>query len=1395
MPQITPELDSPLAGFITLQREMEDGLPAEETPLAVEPPALLPVRLGEVEKSLASKDVAIKDWVLSLVEVMNFHANMGKCKLGPPTLTAAQELMVTRLYETVKRFVDKGGKVPKFLDCVSAVGSAKFDYAGEPIQYMEELVAEKVVACWPKPGEAAIQDATDFVPPEVRQWLDHPELCLLPQAAWPDKPPVSRVRATDEQWEIIVKAGVERGMMCQVSPEQLFRDQNGVPILNGAGAVKKVKTIGGEEKTLQRFISILVPSNTYQVHMVADDAHLPYLGQMAMMEIDTDEEVLIDSEDLVSCFNLFRLPPQWAGYCTFAKQVKASVFGGSPSEMTFVGMRVVPMGWINSVSLMQTVVRRLVFGLSKIPESSEVSKLKWFPTDDSISVVYLDSYDEVRKVSAGCREALEGGTSARHLSFVKTCDELKLPLNQGKRLVGVVRGTLQGGDIDGAAGTFEASHDKKVSVTGLAAALLGLGKASEFDLRHFVGKAIFAMAFRRPTMSFLEEIFVDISKARGGHVTLSRRTMDEIYTTLVMLPLMVMNLRAQFDPEVTITDASPTGGGGAVSKEFKHDPDMTSHDGKHCFVCERDLEAPRSYPCPAGCGVAMCSLSCIQKHREGDCRRRDYIVPKFGERFSGPNAPLSHAVARIGGIEVQPPFDILRGDDFFSQEGKDKLAELESDPALACERWAPECKLFSRARGRPVNLPDGRTIAGPQPVRDQKHVMGYPWADTATKIALRKSNNMALRGLRRMQSPFGTNRYVTLEHPYNSWLWYFNMIEALREAGFEFACGSNCCFEGEREKWFALLNNTPEIQRELHRPTCPGHVNLRGYEATFNADGTVRYATEEEAEYKPLWCQGYARGLRRQLEPWIQRSHLDGRCRKVEQELLTSTTRLSDPPTANAVANEVMILESGMRRGGEVSHLKEMARRTSIRGSDLRLFLTGEAVEVPYPAFRWRWKEVLSYAWREERHINQGEISAFNVMLKRRTKDPSKHEMRYLAVLDSMVTRGAVSKGRSPSKPINRLLRQTAALTLASDQLEEMPEHLRFAGLQRRTIRAYRISVEKFYVFVKIHRLSLSSKRHLDSAVAEYLNALFQEGDSLAQAGHLLSGLKRFCPDLRSKLPEATQYFKNWQKIHRPERAIPISWDLAQALAGVSLTLGNPGVALMMLLGFFCFLRTAEMLSLQFLHVILHHTAQRITLIIPFAKTSNGNPQVILCDDVRLFHLAKSVKATAPPTSFLWPGTPTQFRQFWGALIEVFGFSPDDYSPYGLRRGGATWYFLESGSMDATLHRGRWACGRTARQYIDQGTLAMARFFWAPSQRRKVRRWALKGAKQIRRLRQAKCAGKWELGCEVLTPFLFPLVSRLRNPLRPLVELQQRDPCDGGMVKTCEDWMNVFFSR
>ena len=400
----------------------------------------------------------------------------------------------------------------------------------------------------------------------------------------------------------------------------------------------------------------------------------------------------------------------------------------------------------------------------------------------------------------------------------------------------------------------------------------------------------------------------------------------------ILLPLMAMNLRAQMDREVTITDASPTGGGGAVSSSFKDVLDKLQHDGQRCHVCEGGYEKFGKFSCPAGCGVVLCSLSCIWNHCKGQCPRRDYTLPRFGERFAGPRARLTHEVARMGGFDVQEPFDYKTGDDFFSDEGRKKLEELENDELLAAEHWAPECRLFSRARGKPVKLPSGEVIQGPQPVRDAKHVMGFRWLSAEMKVQLRRSNKMALRGLKRAEENLSTKCVTTLEHPWGSWLWYFSIVDKLTDGSFRFAEGTSCCFGGSRVKWYALLGNSREIHRELHRPNCPGHEGLQSYDVRRRSDGSLQFATEEESEYKVDWCVAYAQGLRREAEirGWIL--HAES---MVTRQLLQSTQRLKNREIAYKVGQAVTLLEVGMKPGSERDHLKEMVRQTSIRGSDI----------------------------------------------------------------------------------------------------------------------------------------------------------------------------------------------------------------------------------------------------------------------------------------------------------------------------------------------------------------------------------------------------------------------------------------------------------------------------
>ena len=794
---------------------------------------------------------------------------------------------------------------------------------------------------------------------------------------------------------------------------------------------------------VQRFISNLIPANFYQERIDGDDKLLPYLGQLTLLEQEEEEVWLIDSEDFTSCFNLFRLPQCWHKYMAFGKGVDASLLGGEAGTIVYRAMAVLPMGWISSVAIIQSIVRTLVFKVAEIPEASEVAKTKPLPEGGDLTVIYLDSYDQLRKFNRSCAEVLEGVPSDRHERFLAACRELKLPLNEGKRLVATVHGALQGGELDGDLGRYGLALDKMLNILTLGSTLLAKEKWTEAEIRHFVGKATFGCCFRRPLFAVFESLFTEIQDRAANQDRAAPRpeSWDEVAMVMALTPLMYTNLRARIDQEVSITDASPSGGGAATAVEFWDAPCTIARDPTVCAQCGADVPEHDQYPCPAICGATLCSLSCVLTHREGAevCPRSSWRIPKFGERFAGRRAPLSHAMAMLGKVEVQPPFDWYFGDDIFTDEGKETLRDLMNDPCLAVEHWAPECKLFSRARGRPIKLRNGRTIAGPQPVRDANHVMGYPWLSSEMKARVRQSNQMVLRALRRgKEDRRGKKCYWSVEHPRRSWMWEFKLVKDMEEwPEMKYSVGSHCCFGGEREKWFAVLSDLPTLRWHLSRD-CPGHEGLRSYEVEEMPDGTLRYPTEEEAEYPWEMCKAYAQAVKEQLEAdgHFDAAVLEARQAHYLEELAVSTDRLAHPEVAGPVAGLLASMEQSMMKGQEKEHLRYLLRQATYRGSDVRLSLElpgGQVHELPYLAMRWKWRTSMAYAWRQEAHINELELLAVAVFLKRRARTSTKQHQRFFHVLDSMVTRGVLAKGRSSSRRLNRVARRCSAYLLAMD--------------------------------------------------------------------------------------------------------------------------------------------------------------------------------------------------------------------------------------------------------------------------------------------------------------------------------------------------------------------------
>lgn len=116
----------------------------------------------------------------------------------------------------------------------------------------------------------------------------------------------------------------------------------------------------------------------------------------------------------------------------------------------------------------------------------------------------------------------------------------------------------------------------------------------------------------------------------------------------------------------------------------------------------------------------------------------------------------------------------------------------------------------------------------------------------------------------------------------------------------------------------------------------------------------------------------------------------------------------------------------------------------------------------------------------------------------------------------------------------------------------------------------------------------LPHTKDLDLRVSELLEHMWLDDEPLTYAGRLMSGLKRFVPQLRWRLPQAKQYFSNWQSIHVTGQAARFPPAVIMAYAGLAVATKQYSLAALLLVGYLAFLRTGEIVSLTASKVAVH---------------------------------------------------------------------------------------------------------------------------------------------------------------------------------------------------------------
>ena len=160
------------------------------------------------------------------------------------------------------------------------------------------------------------------------------------------------------------------------------------------------------------------------------------------------------------------------------------------------------------------------------------------------------------------------------------------------------------------------------------------------------------------------------------------------------------------------------------------------------------------------------------------------------------------------------------------------------------------------------------------------------------------------------------------------------------------------------------------------------------------------------------------------------------------------------------------------------------------------------------------------------------------------------------------------------------------------------------------------------------------------------------------------------------------------------------------------------------LLGFNALLRTGELLSLLLSNC--SWTPQGLVLHLTDTKGAQRRliqeKSVMVLDELTL-GMVRLLSRKKSPGDYLVGISDATFRTRWNHMKQCLHLQHLRFLPYSLRRGGATWFFKETGSFSRTMLRGRWQHLKTCKLYISEAQTALANLSLPPNLYRPMPYW------------------------------------------------------------------------
>lgn len=272
--------------------------------------------------------------------------------------------------------------------------------------------------------------------------------------------------------------------------------------------------------------------------------------------------------------------------------------------------------------------------------------------------------------------------------------------------------------------------------------------------------------------------------------------------------------------------------------------------------------------------------------------------------------------------------------------------------------------------------------------------------------------------------------------------------------------------------------------------------------------------------------------------------------------------------------------------------------------------------------------------------------------------------------------------------------------TRAERQWQRRHIVLRDAGITPKTKLRYYMGLRQLLKYLP----EVQSALELDEAVSDWIQICWENGEGLYVVSDALCGLHHFEPWTKRMIPTAWKVFSVWRKLEGPDRAPPLTRHIVYSWASYAISHLDLAFGALICLGFFALLRTGELLMVRPCDILMGTSSAIVSL--PTTKTGQRNnvAEMVAFDDFMTLEMLRAVIADAKQNDMfmvpIWTRSSQCFRERFKQYCHRFDLSRHVFRPYSLRRGGATWLFQSTGSMEMALLKGRWSSNRVARLYI-----------------------------------------------------------------------------------------------